>query len=68
MSRRFGKFANSPNQKLLILPTETTSVLGSLAGIAETAKDAFGEENRARPRGAAGRVPSAGARPDESGT
>jgi hypothetical protein len=63
-----GKFANSPNQKLLILPTETTSVLGSLAGIAEIAKEAFGEENRARPRGAAGRVPSAGARPDESGT
>jgi regulator of protease activity HflC (stomatin/prohibitin superfamily) len=63
-----GKFANSPNQKLLILPTETTSLLGSLAGIAEIAKEAFGEENRARPRGAAGRVPSAGVRPDESGT
>jgi regulator of protease activity HflC (stomatin/prohibitin superfamily) len=62
-----GKFANSPNQKLLILPTETTSVLGSLAGVAEIAKEAFGEENRARPRGGAGRVPSAGARADESG-
>ncbi|WP_029059469.1 SPFH domain-containing protein [Stappia stellulata] len=61
-----GKFANSPNQKLLILPTETTSVLGSLAGVAEIAKEAFGDENRARPRGA-GRVPSTGTRPDESG-
>ncbi|SDU36222.1 SPFH domain-containing protein [Stappia sp. ES.058] len=63
-----GKFANSPNQKLLILPTETTSILGSLAGVAEIAKEAFGDENRARPRGGAGRVPSAGTRPDESGT
>ena len=32
------QFANSPNQKLLMLPMETTGVLGSLAGIAELAK------------------------------
>jgi len=38
----FGKFAQSPNQKVLILPMETTSVLGSLAGIAEIAKSTFG--------------------------
>ena len=31
-------FAASPNQKLLMLPMETTGVLGSLAGIAELAK------------------------------
>jgi regulator of protease activity HflC (stomatin/prohibitin superfamily) len=31
-------FAGSPNQKLLMLPMETTGVLGSLAGIAELAK------------------------------
>jgi regulator of protease activity HflC (stomatin/prohibitin superfamily) len=31
-------FAHSPNQKLLMLPMETTGVLGSLAGIAELAK------------------------------
>ena len=31
-------FARSPNQKLLMLPMETTGVLGSLAGIAELAK------------------------------
>ncbi|WP_186397886.1 SPFH domain-containing protein [Stappia sp. P2PMeth1] len=37
-----GQFARSPNQKLLILPTETTAVLGSLSGIAEIAKEAFG--------------------------
>ncbi|MCB1553195.1 MAG: SPFH/Band 7/PHB domain protein [Xanthomonadales bacterium] len=32
------EFAGSPNQKLLMLPMETTGVLGSLAGIAELAK------------------------------
>ena len=31
-------FARSPNQKLLMLPMETTGVLGSLAGIAELAR------------------------------
>ncbi len=38
-----GQFAHSPNQKLFMLPVETTGVLGSVAGIAElfkeTAKD-----------------------------
>ncbi|MBD8526142.1 SPFH domain-containing protein [Pseudomarimonas arenosa] len=32
------EFATSPNQKLLLLPMETTGVLGSLAGITELAK------------------------------
>ena len=35
-------FAASPNQKLLMLPMETTGVLGSLAGIAELARDSLG--------------------------
>jgi regulator of protease activity HflC (stomatin/prohibitin superfamily) len=35
-----GKFAESSNQKTLLLPIEATSVLGSLAGIAELARDA----------------------------
>jgi len=30
-----GKFADSPNQKLMILPTEITGLIGSIAGIAE---------------------------------
>jgi regulator of protease activity HflC (stomatin/prohibitin superfamily) len=32
------EFANSPNQKTLLLPMETTGVLGSLAGIMELAR------------------------------
>ena len=35
-----GKFADSPNQKTLLMPVEATAVLGSLAGIAELARDA----------------------------
>lgn len=37
-----GQFANSPNQKILMMPMETTAVMGSIAGIAELAKEAFG--------------------------
>src|SRR6185295_12718368 len=38
----FSKLATSPNQKMLIVPMEATSVLGSLAGIGEIAKATFG--------------------------
>jgi hypothetical protein len=38
----FGKLAQSPNQKVLILPMEASSVLGSLAGIGEIARATFG--------------------------
>lgn len=34
-------FAGSPNQKLLLMPMEVSSVIGSIAGIAEVAKEAF---------------------------
>jgi regulator of protease activity HflC (stomatin/prohibitin superfamily) len=36
------EFANSPNQKLFMMPVEATGVLGALAGITELAKDAGG--------------------------
>ncbi len=35
------EMAHSPNQKMLILPMEATGILGSLAGIAEIAKNSF---------------------------
>jgi regulator of protease activity HflC (stomatin/prohibitin superfamily) len=41
--KAFGQFAESPNQKVLMLPVETMSILGSLAGIGEIAKATFGE-------------------------
>ena len=36
-------FATSPNQKTLILPVEASAAMGSLAGIAELARDALGQ-------------------------
>ena len=43
--------ATAPNQKTMILPIEATSVLGSLQGIAEVAKEAFGTRDSFRNRG-----------------
>jgi regulator of protease activity HflC (stomatin/prohibitin superfamily) len=40
----FGRFADSENQKVLLLPIETMGVLGSLAGIGEIAKATFGKD------------------------
>jgi regulator of protease activity HflC (stomatin/prohibitin superfamily) len=53
-------FARSPNQKILILPIEATGVLGSLAGIGELAREAFGRERSGgEPRGPWGAAPAA---------
>ena len=41
--KAFGGFADAPNQKIIMLPMEATSMLGSLAGIGEIAKATFGE-------------------------
>lgn len=49
-------FATSPNQKILILPAELGSLAGTISGIAEIARSAFGGANGATaPQG-----PSAG--------
>jgi len=40
--KAFGQLAESPNQKVLMLPIEATGVLATLGGIAEMAKHAFG--------------------------
>jgi len=46
----FAEIAKSPNQKILMLPVEATSVLASLAGIAEIAKAALGDGTAGAPR------------------
>ena len=54
-----GKIATSPNQKVLMLTVEAASVIGSIGGIAEIARETFGggaPSTPARP----GRPPSAG--------
>lgn len=38
-----GKFADSPNEKVFFLPVEAASVIGSIGGIGEIARQAFGK-------------------------
>ena len=62
--KAFGQLADSPNQKVIMLPLEATGMLASLAGIGEIAKATFGESSAsavAARRG--GSVPSAGTPP-----
>src|SRR5262245_23905480 len=51
--KAFGQLAESPNQKVLILPFEATNVLGSLDGIAELATQTFGGD----PKSGDGKAP-----------
>jgi regulator of protease activity HflC (stomatin/prohibitin superfamily) len=56
--------AKSPNQKILMMPLEASSVIGSLAGLAEITKEAFNTNGAAgahtpSPRTRAGSVPQA---------
>jgi len=37
--------ASAPNEKVILLPMESTGILGSLAGVAELAKSAFGKDD-----------------------
>jgi regulator of protease activity HflC (stomatin/prohibitin superfamily) len=48
--------AEAKNQKVLILPIEATSVIGAVAGVAEIAREAFGDKggNSATPPSQAG--------------
>jgi regulator of protease activity HflC (stomatin/prohibitin superfamily) len=42
--------AKSPNQKILMMPLDTSGILGSIGGIAEIAKEAFGNTPQDAPR------------------
>ncbi|WP_428522473.1 SPFH domain-containing protein [Roseibium sp.] len=59
----FTALATSRNQKTLILPMEATSLLGSLSGIGEIAKEAFGDSHK--PQRSSSRVPVTGTTPGE---
>ena len=51
--------ARSPNQKVLMLPVEASSVIGAIGGIAEIAKETFGSGSGNAPRSSS-RPPSTG--------
>src|SRR5881227_3874174 len=62
--KAFGQLADSPNQKIIMLPIEAMSILGSLAGIGEIAKATFGESAASAAAAARrGSVPSVGPTP-----
>ena len=50
--------ASAPNQKLLMMPLEAASVIGSIGGVAEIAREAFGEGSTALEGGS--RLPDTG--------
>lgn len=64
--------ATSPNQKTLVVPYEATALIGSLAGIAEIARDTFGSDGGATPAARTsgsrrGSVPNVGPSPASGG-
>jgi len=46
----FGKLATAPNQKFVLMPMESSGIIGSIAGVAELAKEALGRQQAAPPR------------------
>ncbi|MBI3453165.1 MAG: SPFH/Band 7/PHB domain protein [Rhodospirillales bacterium] len=46
-----GKIASAPNQKVILMPLEASSVIGAVAGIAEIAREAFDKDKRIAPWG-----------------
>ncbi len=54
-----GKLASAPNQKVLMMPVEAASLVGTIGGIAEIAKAALSSDTERKARGA---VPDAGKR------
>ncbi|MEG3122509.1 SPFH domain-containing protein [Sphingomonas sp. GB1N7] len=47
-----GKFATSPNAKTILFPVEATQLIGTLGGIGELARTAFGNDQPAQPKAA----------------
>ena len=45
----FGKLATAPNQKFVLMPMESSGIIGSIAGVAELAREALGKQ-QAPPR------------------
>ena len=46
----FGKLATAPNQKFVLMPMESSGIIGSIAGVAELAREALGKQQAAAPR------------------
>jgi hypothetical protein len=53
------RLASSPNQKVIMMPLEASSVIGSLGGLAELTGAAFGARDGESPKPRGGSVPRA---------
>lgn len=42
----FGQLAKAPNQKVIMMPMETSGLMGTLGGLAEIAKDSFQDKKK----------------------
>ena len=51
-----GRLAGSQNQKVILMPLESASMIGSLAGIAELARESFGTARGAANPGVGGPI------------
>ncbi|MCA0395308.1 MAG: SPFH/Band 7/PHB domain protein, partial [Proteobacteria bacterium] len=40
----FKELATAPNQKFVLMPMEASGIIGSIAGVAELAKEALGKQ------------------------
>jgi regulator of protease activity HflC (stomatin/prohibitin superfamily) len=58
--KALGEIAAAPNQKVLMMPLDASSVIGSIAGVAEIAREAFGGQPPAAPPRRRGGVPDTG--------
>jgi regulator of protease activity HflC (stomatin/prohibitin superfamily) len=56
--KAFAELAESPNQKVIMLPIEATNVLASLGGIGEIARQTFGGDRSPGASAAAPRRPT----------
>lgn len=54
-------FATSPNEKLVFMPLEASSVIGAIGGIAELTKSALTDSQTSTAETRAGRIPDSGA-------
>ncbi|MFL2771014.1 MAG: SPFH domain-containing protein [Rhodospirillaceae bacterium] len=53
-------FANSPNEKLVLMPLEASSVIGAIGGIAELVKTSMEDSKEASADSRANRIPDSG--------
>ncbi|MBB4125798.1 regulator of protease activity HflC (stomatin/prohibitin superfamily) [Xanthomonas translucens] len=56
----FKELATAPNQKFVLMPMESSGIIGSIAGIAELAREALGKQQSAPPAVPRGMPPRSG--------